>query len=212
MLVTTLGDALGAFFQPVMIAVATVAVLALLRLITPAVRWSRRLKHDADVYNALPDGTEKELWAASVEAQGQRLRLYRENLSYGEQAFAWYAFFALAGFIVSFIAEASMGWPNVRSLTPGDIPFLIPVTLLVAMNLGFAVLVTVRLVLGGSTSFRADGKGHYPKMALLRRAEQKRLDRREVVERRLNAMRYRAERERKEAKRAARGIDAAAGD
>lgn len=169
------------------------------------------MKHDGDVYNALPPGREKDLWAASVEAQGERLRLYRENISIGEQAVAWYAFFALAINIVGFFTQAALGWPTFQLLTVADIPLIIPFTFLFVVNLVFAVFVTVRLVLGYSTSFRADGKGHYPKFIALRGAERKRLAKRSMIERRVNVVQYKADQERKEAKRRARSTAADTG-
>jgi len=194
----------GNGLQAVAVSVATVAVLALLRLVTPSVRWARRLKAETEVFSALPDGTERDLWAKRVEAQAERLRLYRENFSVGSQAVAWYACLALVGFIVGFVLEALNGWPNLRLLTVDDVPFVIITSLLLILNLGFAVIVTIRLVLGGATSMSVDGSGHYPKMVALAESEDERRLARIKAEKRSNVVRYHADKARKERKRAVR--------
>lgn len=182
----TISQALGVALQPILISVVTVAVLALVRLFSPAVRWNRRLKRDGQIYAALPDGKEKALWAASVTAQGERLRLYREDLSIVDQVFAWYAFFALITGAAALIWEAAHGWKYADELTQGGIWTAIPGVLLLVINLAFALFVTVRLVLGRSTALRAGTGGHYPKYDALRRAERKRKERRSAIEERLS--------------------------
>jgi hypothetical protein len=200
--VSTFWQVIGPTFQAVLISLSTVTVLALLRLITPAVRWSRQLRHDREIYSALPDGREKEMWAQTVTAQAERLRLYREDRTFGAQAVAWYAFFVLAASIVALFREAAMGWPNVRTLTVADIPVLIPGTLLLIMNLGAAVVITVQLVRGRSIYPGTDPTGHYPKYIALQRAAHKRSMRRLKIVRRLAAIQSREAQEQKKANRA----------
>jgi hypothetical protein len=206
--VTTIGETIGAAFQPVVIAVAISLVFALLRLVAPSMRWSRKLKHDAEILGALPDGEEKDLWAASVTAQGERLRIYREDLRLGDQVVAWYAFVALALALSVVISQTLLGWPLLQSLTLDVIPVAIPFALIVLINLSFAVKVSVGLVLGTSTAFRAGSGAHYPKYEVFRRQARKRSERRAVVERRLVVLQNQAliesKRRRGQAKRPAR--------
>ncbi|MBU1588593.1 MAG: hypothetical protein KKH51_11690 [Actinobacteria bacterium] len=182
---TTISQFFAAALQPILISVATVAVLALIRLITPTVRWDRRLKRDGAIYGLLPEGKEKEIWAASVTAQAERIRLYREDLSLAEHIAAWYAFFALVTGVPALIWEATHGWEGFNEVIGGGIWTAIPGALLLAMNLAFAFFVTVRLILGRSTTFRAGSGGHYPKYETLRRVERRRKARRSAIEVRL---------------------------
>lgn len=182
-----LWEAIGGTFQPVLISVATLAVLGLLRLITPAVRWHRRFKHDAEVYAALPEGKEKELWRESITAQAERLRIYREDARVGDRIYAWGTFAILAWFVILLVHEVMNGWPG--------LPFI---------NLCFAGVITVRLIMGRSTAMRAGTGGHYPKYARFQRASKRRRAARANAERRLIIMQNRAEMEHKEAIREAK--------
>lgn len=125
-MVTTLWQAIAATFQPVIIAVVTVAVFALLRLIAPTARWSRRLKRDGEIYAALPDGPEKDLWAARVTAQAERLRIYWEDVTFRDQVIAWYAFLALVATTVGVISHGARDWPAFRMLAAEQSYALIP--------------------------------------------------------------------------------------
>jgi hypothetical protein len=198
--VTTIWEAIGPF-QAVAIALITAATLAVLRLITPTVRWNRRLKEDGGIFSSLPEGTEKEMWRVSVTAQAERLRLYRENFSIGEQFVAWYALIALVLTVIALITEAVLGWPVLRTLEGGDIVVLIPFMLLGVINFVFATYISVRLILGYSISFRNDGKGHYPKYAAMQHARKRRLWRRGQIAKRLAVLQSSEERARKSAER-----------
>lgn len=195
---------IAATIQPVLIAVATVAILELLRLLTPTARWSRRLKHDGDVLAALPDGPERDLWAESVTAQGERLRIYREDVRPRDQVLAWYAFLMLLAFVVILITDAVRGWPVFQAAVmeyglPG-----IPLACGLALNLGFALFITVRMIRGDSTALRPGTGGYYPKYDALKQAQRERTRKRAEVERRLNSVEAAEEQARKMAKRAAR--------
>lgn len=152
------------------IAVVTVAVFALLRLIAPTARWGRRLKRDGEIYAVLPDGPEKDLWAARVTAQAERLRIYWEDVTFRDQVIAWYAFLALVGTTVGVISDGARGWPAFRMLVADQNYALIPLSLAGAMNLVFAAYITVQLVLGKSTALRPGTGGSYPKYAALLRS------------------------------------------
>lgn len=187
---TALWEALGSTFQPVLVSIATVAVLALLRLITPTVRWSRRLKHDSGILAALPDGKEKDLWAASVTAQAERLRIYREDFSFWGAAQGWYSFVVLVVAANLVVSESVSGWALSRSLTVGDLPIVITGGLLILGNLGLAIVLAIRLIAGRSMNEHRGSDGHYPKYAALRRAQRKRSDKRHQVEVRLARLRF----------------------
>jgi hypothetical protein len=183
--VSTIWQTLGTTFQPILISLATIAVLALLRLITPTARWTRRLKRDGEIYAALPDGKEKAMWGESVTAQAERLRIYREDLSIGDQIFGWYAFLTLVSALVALIWDAFHEWSAV-SLLGGDSPWTaIPGALLLVLNLAFALYITVRLISGRSISLHAGSGGHFPKYDTLRRMERRRRLKRSSIENRL---------------------------
>lgn len=198
-----LWEAIGGTFQPVLISVATLAVLGLLRLITPAVRWHRRFKQDAEVYSALPDGKEKELWRESITAQAERLRIYREDARAGDRIYAWGSFAILAWFVGLLLHEMLNGWPGLPFII-SEGPIMIPMALLAFINLGFAGVITARLVMGRSTAMRAGTGGHYPKYARFQRASKRRRAARANAERRLVIMQNRAEMEHTEAIREAK--------
>lgn len=194
--VSTLWETVQPAVEPVLIAVVTAGAFALLRLVTPRGRWSRRLKHDADILGALPEGKERDLWAASVTAQAERLRLYREQTSLGQQFLGWYSFVTIVGFAVSCIIEASRGWPLFQSMSGLEWLTSIPLLLLLVANLGLGVVLAIRLVLGGSLAPDRDGSGHYPKYNALLAAEQKRHERRHEIGKRVNRAAYFADQER----------------
>lgn len=200
----TLWEALGVTLQPVVISLATVAVLALLRLMTPAVRWSRQLKHDLDVYSALPPGRERDLWEARAVAQAERLRLFRENRSTGQQFLGWYAIVAILLLVVTSAGEAINGWPLFQSFTLSDWLVAIPLVIAFIFSVVAAVLLSARLVMGLSLIPSHGAGGHYPKYAALVAAERRRQDQRIKVNERLNRVAYEQDKERKERKKAKR--------
>lgn len=200
----TLGEAIGASVEPAIIAISTATILGLLRLVTPTVRWSRRLKNDAEVYGALPHGREKDLWEARVIAQAERLRLYRENLSLADQIFAWGSFALLVLVVFTTATEASNGWPSIRAFTPEEALASIPFAVIAVMNIVFCITIVVQLIRGQSTRATVGGGGHYPKYVALRRAERRRHELQTRIERRTNVVASHADRERRERSRAKR--------
>jgi len=182
--------------QPVIVAVLTLAVLSLLRLITPRVRWSRRLKQDSEIHGALPDGAEKKLWEASVVAQAERLRIHREQTRPAEHAVAWYAFVSVAVFIALAINQILTGWSAIAEMID-DGPIWIGLVAAAAINLGFSVWLSVRLIRGQATSGMAARELHYPKMVALQHATARRVAKVEYIQSRAAALSAKAERERR---------------
>jgi len=204
-MVTTLWQAIEATAQPVLISIATVAVFALFQLIAPTARWARRLKRDGEIYAALPDGPEKDLWAARVTAQGERLRIYWEDVTLRDQAIAWYAFITLVGTSVGVISDGARGWPVSQVLVAEQGYALIPLSLALAMNLAFAVYLSARLVTGQSTALRPGTGGFYPKYAALQQSIRERSAQRAKTEVRMARVQAAELQEAKRARRAGRG-------
>jgi hypothetical protein len=95
----------------------TGALLALARFFDPPTRWARRLRSDISIVGGLPDGSEKQVWQASIDKQAMRLREYR-------RAFVgWTLFWKWV--VVAFVAVAVFGlilYPPINE--PGDpIPY-----------------------------------------------------------------------------------------
>lgn len=187
--------AVGETLEPVLISVVTLAVVGLLRLVTPAVRWSRRLKHDADVLAALPEGKEKELWALSVTAQAERLRVYREDQSLLHRFVDVYLIVAVLAVGVMSVVEIAAG----GVLAGGDWAPVVWVAIAICA-IGFLTLM-VRLVMGLPLRPGPGQGGHYPKYAALLAAERRRRYHRIAVEERLNDHFMQEHKTRRKAKR-----------
>lgn len=198
-------EALWQAVSTIAISLLTVAALALVRLITPTVRWSRQLKHDGEIYSSLPEGTEKEIWGRNVTAQAERLRIYREDVSIGDRALAWYGFVVFVGSIAWLLAQIANGWTLDLPAPVGEGPAAIPFALLTLIGVGFAGFVVVRLVLGQSIGLHNGSGGNYPKFRAARRAARRRQQGRAKAEGRYRAMVARKARSRRGQARRATG-------
>lgn len=63
---------LTSFSTAVLTGIAALVVAAIANTLLPGVRWARWLKRDLDIYDALPEGVEKELWHEDIEWQAER--------------------------------------------------------------------------------------------------------------------------------------------
>jgi uncharacterized integral membrane protein len=170
--VYVIGQAVGAALQPVVIGVLSVAVFALLRLVTPTVRWRRRLKQDSEVVAALVAGKERDEWQRRVTAQAERLRIYTENTRTADQAIAWGSLVLIVLLILTAIDQAAAGWPALSQLGP-EWPLSI-------LGFAFAIWLVSRLITGRATNLRASDR--YPKYRALRRHERRNSERRAAVD------------------------------
>ena len=135
-----------------------------------------------------------------MTAQAERLRFFRENIGIGEQFIAWFAFFAVGNIIVATFVEGARGWPFFRSIVADEVAFYISFGGMALISLVFAIVITIRLVLGLSIGVTTGG-GHYPRYVAYARAARRRTAKRVEVEKRANVARADRERERKSEKR-----------
>ncbi|WEK62086.1 MAG: hypothetical protein P0Y60_04840 [Candidatus Microbacterium colombiense] len=153
--------------QAVAVSVVTVAVLALLRLVTPAVRWERRLKAETEIYSALPDGQERELWGRRADAQAERLRIYRERFRNEGAILAWFAFPLFAVAVLILVVEGVSGWAFSRELLEAS-PWVFAATAApVFLFAAVALFLMLLLVRDRSGALRITKLSGYPKMEAL---------------------------------------------
>lgn len=98
---------LTGFLTALLSGIAAVVVAAIANTLLPGVRWARWLKRDLDIFNALPDGLEKDLWREDVEWQAERLRRYTVQHPWWAKFGGWIlvtlAIFVTVGFLVTLI-------------------------------------------------------------------------------------------------------------
>lgn len=190
--------------QPIVVSLATVAILALLRLITPSVRWGRRLKAETEIFSSLPEGLEREFWAQRVEAQAERLRIYRESFTFQAAAKVCFAFLVLVSVALIVVVESVSGWALTREIVEDSVYVHIPVLAMLFVLAVVALIILVRLILGGTMSSVPDGRGMYPKMDALLEEEERRLETRRRSHQRFWKVEIQAAQERRDARRKAR--------
>lgn len=99
---------LTSFLTAILTGLAAVLVAAIANTLLPGVRWARWLKRDLDIYNALPDGLEKDLWREDVEWQAERLRRYMVQHPWSAKFGGWIivmmAIFGIVTFLLALLA------------------------------------------------------------------------------------------------------------
>lgn len=159
-----LNDAVQAVVPALLIALSSAAVFAVLRFVSPTVRWARQIQADGAVLATLPPGAERDLWEKRVVAQAQRLRRYRESITRVDQIWGWGGLIGTAIFIPVLYVEASLGWPSAR--IDGE-----PMVLLSFGVIAWLAVGGIRMVLGQGIS---DQRFDYPRVRVLRVQEERR--------------------------------------
>lgn len=70
--------------------VTSAALFALLALMTPSVRWTRRIKRDIEIMSGLPKGPEREQWQKRVLDRAKHLRLYEDHIPRWQRVVMWF--------------------------------------------------------------------------------------------------------------------------
>lgn len=168
-----IGQAVGSAWQPLVVSLVSLSMLALLRLLTPDVRWARKLKHEGEIAGALPPGDERDKWERRVVAQAERLRIYRESVRFWDQFWAWGALVIMALLILTALDEAAAGWPALDLMG-------VPEWLMGAAGMLGCSWLIFHLVAGHSLNLHASDR--YPKWLALKNSERASVRRRAEVD------------------------------
>ncbi|MWV58221.1 hypothetical protein [Rathayibacter sp. VKM Ac-2754] len=85
----TTAETVNAFLPLLSIPLFTAAVVALVPIAIPTIRWNRRLKNELAVLKDLPDGEQKDRFERRIVAQAKRLNDYHELIPIHEKVLTW---------------------------------------------------------------------------------------------------------------------------
>lgn len=108
-------DAVGAIASVLSVPFIAALAVSVATILVPTVRWTRRLKRDAEIMAALPEGEERSRWEERVTRQGTQLREYFELVPVFDR-FAGWATVALM--VVGVASALAFGVGDLKNLDP----------------------------------------------------------------------------------------------